>query len=279
MQSREEPLVHRDLGTLDDTVLLFGGPYSNAQATSALLAAAQALGISSERLICTGDVVAYCGAPRKTVDLIRSAGAVVVAGNCEKQLGQRALDCGCGFQAGTTCDLLSNSWYKFAQSRMRDADCVWMNACPDILSFRHHGKRYAVIHRGVSDIARFIWEASSTEVYEEEGRLLEQAIGPVDAVIAGHSGIPFKRATPQGHWINVGAIGMPPHDGSSQTRFATLGAGAVTFHGLEYDVASAQAEMRAAGLTQGYEKALATGYWPSEDVLPPESRVRSFASG
>ena len=49
-------------------------------------------------------------------------------------------------------------------------------------------------------------------------------------------------------------------------------AGEVTFHRLRYDNAAARCRMEEVGLTQGYQITLATGLWPSEDVLPPELR-------
>jgi len=52
--------------------------------------------IYEQNLICTGDLVVYCGAARATVDLIRKSGCVVVARNCEIQLAEGALDFGCG---------------------------------------------------------------------------------------------------------------------------------------------------------------------------------------
>jgi len=57
----------RDLGQLDGPVLLFGGPYSNLQATRAMRAEAQRRGIAPAACICTGDVVAYCGDAAATV--------------------------------------------------------------------------------------------------------------------------------------------------------------------------------------------------------------------
>jgi hypothetical protein len=60
-----------DLGKVDETMLVFGGPYSNYAATAAMQTRAVDLGISAERIICTGDIVAYCGEPCETLDLIR----------------------------------------------------------------------------------------------------------------------------------------------------------------------------------------------------------------
>src|SRR5918912_1262126 len=92
---------------MDGPVLVFGGPYSNLQATAAVLAEAGRRGIPPERIVCTGDVVAYGAAARETVALVRRAGIRVVRGNCEESLGQSGPDCGCGFAPGSACDLLT----------------------------------------------------------------------------------------------------------------------------------------------------------------------------
>ena len=70
-----------DLGDLDGTVLAFGGPYSNLEATEALIALAAKLGVPASRAVCTGDVVAYCADAQATTDRIRDWGCAVVMGN------------------------------------------------------------------------------------------------------------------------------------------------------------------------------------------------------
>nr|WP_295508563.1 metallophosphoesterase family protein [uncultured Sulfitobacter sp.] len=272
-------MKHQDLGRVEGPVLLFGGPYSNLQALHALMDAARQRAIPAERMICTGDVVAYCGDPSATTDALRAARIPLAAGNCEKHLAAGAPDCGCGFDAGTTCDLLSAGWYGVANAQIGPDQRGWMATAADIISFSHAGQRFAVIHGGMTDIARFIWPCSDRKVFEEEWAAVEAAIGPVDAIVAGHSGIPFTKDCAKGRWINAGVIGMPPHDGGQDTRFAVLDQGQVTFHKLGYDVEAAVAAMERAGLTQGYHSALRSGYWPSEDVLPPELRRAALASG
>ena len=78
-------------------MLIFGGPYSNLQATIAMQARAAELEIPAKRTLCTGDIVAYCAEPAETIDLIRSWGIHVVMGNCEESLAFSEPDCGCGF--------------------------------------------------------------------------------------------------------------------------------------------------------------------------------------
>lgn len=274
-----EEIKGADLGHLDGPLLLFGGPYSNVQAIAALQRFAQARGIGGDQMICTGDIVAYCGAPLRSVAAIRSLGCAVVAGNCEKQLASGAEDCGCGFAPGSSCDMLSGAWFAHASAQLGADDKAWMGALPDVAVFRHQGERYGVIHGGVRDVARFIWSDSADGVFEEEWHALEAVVGPVDHIVAGHSGLPFIRETKRGRWINAGVIGMPPHDGGQQTRVALLDGGEVAIHRLSYDVAGAVADMAEAGLPRPYADALQSGYWPSEDVLPPALRLPSLAKG
>lgn len=268
-----------DLGPRDGPVLLFGGPYSNAQATTALIAEGQRRGVAGHAMICTGDVVAYAGDPVESVALIRGAGCAVVAGNCEIQIGEGLEGCGCGFEEGSACDLLSVGWFNYATQQIDMDDKNWMKSLPDVVTFTHHNKRYAVIHGGVKDVAGFIWSTSDDALFDAEWRALEQAIGHVDHIIAGHSGMPFMRQTPRGCWINAGVIGMPAHDGRQQTCFAMLDAGKVTFHPLSFDNNAAVARMKAAGLPPEYARSLISGYWPSEDILPTNLRVPALARG
>jgi hypothetical protein len=116
-----------DLGSAP--VLALGGPYSNLQA---LRARAAALGVSPSRVICTGDVVAYCAEPEETIAAIRDWGCHVVAGNCEQQLALGADDCGCGFVQGSACDSLSKGWYAFAAARISSANRASMAQLPNL---------------------------------------------------------------------------------------------------------------------------------------------------
>lgn len=59
-----------NLGSLNRPILLFGGLYSNAQTTEALLNQAIALHIAPTNIICTRDVVAYTGDRAQTTNLI-----------------------------------------------------------------------------------------------------------------------------------------------------------------------------------------------------------------
>ncbi|MCZ8279947.1 MAG: metallophosphoesterase family protein [Acetobacteraceae bacterium] len=258
----------------DGPLLVFGGPYSNLQATRAVLTEATRRGIPPGRVICTGDVVAYGADAAACCDLIMASGIWVIAGNCEENLAAGSLDCGCGFEEGTACDLLSRAWYAHADRQVTAAHRAWMAGLPQrLMVILPDGRRLAVLHGGASDISRFIF--ASTPQAELAAEI---AATGCDGVIAGHCGIPFAREVGPGVWINAGAIGMPADDGTPRIWFAVLTPGeaglSVEILPLEYDHAAAAAAMRTAGLPEGYAAALGSGIWPSCDVLPPAERAR-----
>ncbi|MEM7719323.1 MAG: metallophosphoesterase [Pseudomonadota bacterium] len=257
----------RDFGPLDTPVVLFGGPYSNMGALEALADL-----IDGRPAICTGDVVAYAADPVATVNLMQALGAFCIAGNCERQVAEGGSDCGCGFAAGSTCDRLSQGWYTHLSATCDRDTIQWLADRPEFGVFTQQDRRYAVIHGGATVINRFIWPDSPTEVFLEEITAIEGIMGRVDGVIAGHSGIAFHRKIEGYQWINAGAIGLPPHDGRPETRYAVLKDGDVVIERLSYDHMQTRRRMVRSGLTQGYHEAMSSGLWPSEDVLPPSLR-------
>ncbi|GGB08110.1 metallophosphoesterase family protein [Allosediminivita pacifica] len=263
-----------DLGPRHGPMLAFGGPYSNLHALRAMRGLARAENFDKKSVICTGDVVAYGSQPRECVAEMRKWGITCVAGNCELQLAAGADSCGCGFTAGSLCDALSAGWYGYANDTLTEVERTWMAACPDLVVFTMGGRRYVVLHGGASAVAEFLWHDSPVSAFAQEVAMLEDVLGgPIDAVIAGHSGVPFRRRVAGVDWINAGVIGMPAHDGTAATRFAVIHpTGDVDQRELLYDAQAAHDHMVAKGLTQGYHTALLSGWWPSEDVLPHSLR-------
>ncbi len=256
----------------DGPVLVFGGPYSNLQATDALFAAATALRIPPHRMVCTGDVVAYGADPVACVARLRTAGVAVVAGNCEERLGAAAADCGCGFTPGSTCDRLAAAWFAHAGAALDAADRAWMRGLPPCLELHIAGRRLLVVHGGVGQSNQFLWASDGPEL----DRQLAHA--GVDGVIAGHCGLPFTQVGPSGLWHNPGVIGMPANEGTARGWFSVLtpqpGGLGIHHHPLTYDAAGAAHAMRSAGLPDAYADALQSGLWPSCDVLPPAELAR-----
>src|SRR5215475_9940814 len=134
---------------VDKPLMVFGGPYSNLEATRAVLDEAVRLSISADRIICTGDVVAYGADAAATVDLVRDRVGHVVMGNCEQSLAAGSVDCGCGFQQ---------------EAELNNDARAWMADLPRQIDIEIGGCRLAVIHGGVDIINRFIFASTATAI-------------------------------------------------------------------------------------------------------------------
>jgi len=255
-------------------LLLFGGCYSNLQATEALLAEARRLGIPSSHMICTGDVIAYGGDPRPTLHRLRAAGVWIVMGNCEEQLAAAAEECNCGFTPGSACDRLARTWFSFAQSEITAEDRAFLAALPRRLILALPGGiRLAVVHGAPSRINRFLFASDPRATF-----LAEIAAAGTDGVIGGHCGLPFTRTLAGKLWHNPGVIGLPANDGTPRVWFSLLHPrreGVLIEHrALDYDAEAAARAMHEAGLPGDYAETLLSGIWPNLDVLPfPERAV------
>lgn len=253
--------------------LCFGGPYSNIEATRAIREQANRLGIPPGRVICTGDIVAYCANPNETAQEILDWGCHVIKGNCEEQLAQRADDCGCGFGRETTCDLLSLGWYGFADAHLTDDLRCWMAGLPKTLAFEISGRKFCVIHGGVKEINRFIFPSTPAA---EKASELDAAVA--DVIIAGHSGIPFIEPIGNRLWFNAGVIGMPANDGTRDGWFGIItpetNAGIrFALKRLPYAAENSAETLLNAGYATPYAEALRTGRWPSIGILPAGERL------
>src|SRR5258708_3047258 len=229
----------------NEPVLVFGGCYSNLQATQALLAEAGRLGVPPDRMICTGDVIAYGADPQATLALIREAGIATVMGNCEESLAQDAGDCGCGFTPGSACDRLSAAWFTYATNHVAHTDRLWMAALPQRIDLVLAGHRIAVVHGAPSRINRFVFASTPDPEIAAELTLTGAEGG-----IGGHWGVPFTRQIGTLLWHNTGAIGMPANDGTPRGWFSLLtpcGDGIEIRHlPLNYNHRGAAQSMRAA---------------------------------
>ncbi len=255
-----------DLGNINGTTLVFGGPYSNYAATVAMQRRARELDIPADRVICSGDIIAYCGEPCETLDLIRDWGIHVVMGNCEESLAHGQDDCGCGFEAGSECSVLAITWYEYSNRRVTTSQRSWMSKLPRSIDFEMSATRVKVVHASLNSINEFVFASSAAEA-----RLQQIRDAAVDVVIGGHSGIPFGQALEERYWLNSGVIGMPANDGGHHVWYLLLEPRETGFdaswHRLDYDYQLSRDSTIEAGMG-GYGQALADGLWPSIDILP-----------
>ena len=263
----------QDLGTVDGPLLIFGGPYGNLPATRAMQRFADQRGFTPTQVICNGDLVAYCGEPGETVDLIRDWNIHVVQGNCEESLADLAPNCGCGFDPNSQCAALSQRWYQVCVENTTETQRQWMGELPQAIDLTLAGARIRLVHGSPGSINEFVF--ASTRADHKQTMLEDSG---VDVVIGGHSGIPFGQALTDGYWLNTGVIGMPANDGTPDGWCLTLepvdDGIRCQWHRIEYDHAEIQRKTEATGMG-AYARALENGLWPSLDILPDAERQQT----
>ena len=261
----------------DGPVLIFGGNYSNLEASTALLAAAARHGIAPAAMIGTGDLIAYGADPQACVSLIRAHSITSIMGNCEEQIAADAPDCACGFAPGSPCDTLSSAWFTYARTHIDVESKRWMASLPRRIDLLIGGKRLAILHGAPSQINRFLFAS-----HPDADFLAEIRATGCDGVIAGHCGLGFTRILADNNgsakiWHNTGAIGLPANDGTPRGWYAVLTPSAngftITTHPLHYDHLSAARAMRRANLPTDYADTLESGIWPAFDILPLPERA------
>ena len=261
------------LNAISEPVLVFGGPYGNLQATLALREIAEKASFPPDRIICTGDLTAYCAQPKETIALVRDWGIHCIKGNVEEQLAAGLDDCGCNFSSGSTCDRLSQQWYRYTDEQVSADQRAWLRILPDHLRFHLNGFDCVVAHGAFSSISRFLF--ASTPWIEKEAEF-ERA--QADIIIAGHSGLPFSQSQQGKLWCNAGVIGMPANDGTTRSWYAILeplssGGIKCAHFDFQYSHQEAASLMAQRGLPPEYHETLGSGLWNNCDILPEQETL------
>lgn len=268
----------KDIGKiLGKKVLVFGGVYSNFQALKKIKSIAEEYHIPNTQIICTGDILGYCAQPNECLELIRDWGIHAIAGNVELQIREDQEACGCNFNAGSRCDLLSQNWYAFTQNKISKANKEWLFTLPEFLRFDFGGKKYFVLHGGLEDTSQFIFKSTNWKIKSDILKTTKS-----DVILSGHCGLPFHDSQKDKYWINPGVIGMPANDGTPRVWYGVLETQESEFsfshEAMTYDHAAAAKLMNENGLPSTYAETLSTGLWDNMEILEAvEQKLRGKA--
>ena len=125
-------------------------------------------------------------------------------------------------------------------------------------------------------INEFLWESATPT------GLLKRFLGQAEADVLActHTGIKWHRALPDGrHAVNVGVIGRPENDGSSNVWYTVLTAGpdlSVEFVPVHYDfeTLARQIEQRGAAAPSSPRRCAPAGGRPVSRTFPSKERSR-----
>jgi diadenosine tetraphosphatase ApaH/serine/threonine PP2A family protein phosphatase len=207
---------------------------------------------------CLGDVVGYNANPKECLDVMRSMGMPCVKGNHDEYCsGEGDLD---GFNPH------AKEAINWTRHRLTEADRQWLRE----LKYIRLVASFSIVHATLDGPQRwgYVFDklaAAASFTYQNTGVcFFGHTHVPVafirDSVIRGGTYSKFKIEPGRKYFVNVGSVGQS-RDGVAKATYATydLDESLIELRRLDYDIASTQAKIRAAGLPERLAERLAHG--------------------
>ncbi len=235
---------------------IFGDIHANLEALNAMLADAQAQGVTD--YVCLGDIVGYAANPHECVEIVRGLGCPVVKGNHDEQAS--ATEDLAGFNP------LAEEAINWTRKQLSEEDKDWLRNLKMVRQVRD----FTIVHATLDTPTKWGYvfnqldaEASFTyqhtqlcfyghthapRAYVRDGSVRSQML---DKLVLE----PGKK-----YFVNVGSVGQP-RDGDWHAAYCiyTPNEQRVDLRRIEYDIWSAQDKIVAAGLPQRLADRLALG--------------------
>lgn len=270
---RRRPIYETDM-----QLAFFGGIYNNHLALAAAIADARSRGVDG--MWCLGDLGAFGPHPDRTCELIRENGVSVVQGNYDHSIGHGLNDCQCGYTDPRDNHFAQLS-YDYTLAHTHDDHRAWIRTLPPQVRLEIFGMRVLLCHGSPRRTNEFLWESTTSTQFL--AKLCDDF--ECDVILGTHTGLHWQRTCPSGRgFINVGVLGRPENDGTTNVWYTILrtnGVGRsplpleVEFVPLAYDHDRLAREMRDELLPDEFVETILTGWWTTcLEVLPSKERRR-----
>lgn len=253
-------------------IAVFGGVYNNALALEALLADARRRDVDA--VFCLGDMGGFGPHPDRVFPLLREGGVLAIQGNYDESVSAGKADCGCGYTDPRDNHFARIS-YEYTFTRTSSDNRAWLGALPPHRRVRLGPHRVLMCHGSPRVINEFLWESTTPD------GLLRRFLGEqaAEVLLCTHTGIKWHRPLPgDGHAVNVGVIGRPENDGSTNVWYTVLTAEPdlrVEFVPVHYDFETLARQIEQEGLPPEFAETVRTGWWTTcLENLPTRERAR-----
>jgi predicted phosphodiesterase len=209
-------------------------------------------------VVCLGDVVGYGANPKECLDIIRGMNIPVVKGNHDEYIGSSEDPEGFNDAAAEAV-----SW---SRNQLTEDDRRWLR---DLKYFRLVAN-FSIVHATLDAPQRWGYvfeklEAAASFTYQNtQVCFFGHTHVPVafirDTGVRGGTYSKFRVESGKKYFVNVGSVGQP-RDGDPRAAYVIydLPQQSIELRRLDYDIPTAQAKIRAAGLPERLAERLATG--------------------
>jgi predicted phosphodiesterase len=168
-----------------------------------------------------GDLVGYAPWPDEVVAHLDAAGIAGVAGNYDSTVATDAENCGCRAESPAQ-EALAHESYVWTLAHVTAETKARLRALPFRLDLRpggghHSGPTLRMIH-GAPTLNTLYWDERRSDDF---ARKMAAKLGAIDgdAVVFGHTHVPWKRETGGIQFVNAGSVGRPK-DGDPRASWA-----------------------------------------------------------
>jgi len=211
-----------------------------------------------DHIVCLGDVVGYNAQPKECLQIVREMNIPTVKGNHDDLCStNNALE---GFNPHAADAV------HWTRAQLNDEEKAWLRD----LKYTRMMANFTMVHATLDapDRWQYVFDklaASASFPYQiSQLCFFGHTHVPVafmrDTVVRGGTYSKFKVDPAKKYFINVGAVGQP-RDNNPKAAYVVydMTAGTIELRRLEYDIAAAQAKIRAAGLPERLAERLAYG--------------------
>ena len=236
---------------------ILGDIHANIDALVTVLEDAQAQGVTD--YLCTGDVVGYGACPHECMEIIREIGCPVVKGNHDHYVSS--------VQNLSDFNPNAAAVVEWTRGQLTEDELAWLHDLPYqvvtmgmtiVHSTNDRPETFGYVFDNLQAEANFINQKTPLSFHGHTHcpMIYEQSMNGVFRIDPQDMKLPPGRK----YFINVGSVGQP-RDGDPRAAYVIydVATRTVTFRRLDYDIASAQARIRYAGLPERLAERLQYG--------------------
>ncbi len=252
---------------------LFGGIYNNYLALQAAALDARQRGVDA--MYCLGDLGAFGPHPDRVFPLLAQFGIQCVQGNYDDSIGNQLDNCQCGY-TDPRDNYFAQVSYDYTLAKTSAVYREYLRSLPREIRLSYFGRTILLCHGSPRRTNEFLWESTSSAQFLSWLLTAQQA----DVVCATHTGLKwYRRLEPDRHWVNVGVLGRPENDGTTNVWYTLLELDRrevrVEFIPVVYDHDRLATEMREEKLPEEFVETIQTGWWTTcLEILPAKERLR-----
>ena len=242
---------------MDKKFAILGDVHSNIDALNVVLDDCRAQGVTD--FLCTGDVVGYNACPRECLEIVRDLGCPVVMGNHDHYVSSE--------QNLADFNPAAAAVIEWTRGQLTEDEMNYLANLPFVKttmgitlvhSTMDNPESFGYVFDHLQAEAHFSHQVTPLCFHGHTHcpMIYEKQLDAIYRIDAQDFTLPIGRK----YFINVGSVGQP-RDGDPRASYALYSTRSRTLHfrRLEYDIAAAQAKIRAAGLPERLAERLEVG--------------------